>query len=135
MNNNIFHLILAAGFSVSAFGQSPAFAGRKNASDEVRQIRLIQDDAQTNITSKIYELKHVKATDIRPFVENAVKRYDSQSRVERVNYFSAKKNWLIVSTGPEIIPLIDDLIANPGIYYDDKAVEGFVKSIRVMISL
>ena len=30
---------------------------------------------------------------------------------------------------------IDDLIANPGIYYDDKAVEGFVKSIRVMISL
>ena len=79
MNNNIFHLILAAGFSISAFGQSPTFAGRKNASDEVRQIRLIQDDAQTNITSKIYELKHVKATDIRPFVENAVKRYDSQA--------------------------------------------------------
>lgn len=111
MNNSIFHIILAAGFSVSAFGQSPAFAGRKNAPDEVRQIRLIQDDAQTNITSKIYELKYVKATDIRPFVENAVKRYDSQSRVERVNYFSAKKNWLIVSTGPEIIPLVDDLVA------------------------
>ena len=111
MNNSIFHIILAAGFSVSAFGQSPAFAGRKNAPDEVRQIRLIQDDAQTGITSKIYELKYVKATDIRPFVENAVKRYDSQSRVERVNYFSAKKNWLIVSSGPEIIPLIDDLIA------------------------
>ena len=111
MNNSILHIILAAGFSVSVFGQSPASAGRKNAPDEVRQIRLIQDDAQTGITSKIYELKYVKATDIRPFVENAVKRYDSQSQVERVNYFSAKKNWLIVSTGPEIIPLVDDLIA------------------------
>ena len=91
MNNSIFHIILAAGFSVSAFGQSPAFAGRKNAPDEVRQIRLIQDDAQTGITSKIYELKYVKATDIRPFVENAVKRYDSQSRVERVTTFRQKR--------------------------------------------
>ena len=111
MYSKTFYSILAAGVAAVAQGQTLSFAAQKNAPNEVRQIRLIQDDAQTNITSKIYELKYVKATDIRPFVENAVKRYDSQSRVERVNYFSAKQNWLIVSTGPEIIPLIDDLIA------------------------
>jgi len=78
---------------------------------EVRQIRLIQDDAQTYITSKIYKLKYVKATDIRPFVLNAVSRYDSQSKVERINYVSAGESWLLVSTAPEMIPLVDDMIA------------------------
>ncbi len=90
----------------------PATAQQAPAKDEtVREIRLIQDDAQTTIVSKIYELKHVKATDIRPFVLNAVTRYDAQSRVERVNYLSAKRQLLIVSTAPELIPYIDDLIA------------------------
>lgn len=78
---------------------------------EIRKIRLIQDDAQTYMTSKIYKLKYVKATDIRPFVLNAVKRYDSQSLVERVNYAAKNKNYLIVSTAPAMIPYIDDMIA------------------------
>ena len=78
---------------------------------EIRKIRLIQDDAQSYMTSKIYKLKHVKATDIRPFVLNAVKRYDSQSLVERVNYVARKESYLIVSTPPAMIPYIDDMIA------------------------
>ncbi len=78
---------------------------------EIRKIRLIQDDAQTYMTSKIYKLKYVKATDIRPFVLNAVKRYDFQSLVERVNYAAKNKNYLIVSTAPAMIPYIDDMIA------------------------
>ena len=89
----------------------PGLAQQPSTPDEtVREIRLIQDDAQTPIVSKIYELKHVKATDIRPFVLNAVTRFDSQSRVERVNYISAKRQLLIVSTAAELIPYIDDLI-------------------------
>lgn len=89
----------------------PGLAQQPSTPDEtIREIRLIQDDAQTPIVSKIYELKHVKATDIRPFVLNAVTRFDSQSRVERVNYISAKRQLLIVSTAAELIPYIDDLI-------------------------
>ena len=78
---------------------------------EIRKIRLIQDDAQTYMTSKLYKLKYVKATDIRPFVLNAVKRYDSQSLVERVNYVAKNESYLLVSTAPAMIPYIDDMIA------------------------
>lgn len=77
----------------------------------IRKIRLIQDDAQSYMTSKVYKLKYVKATDIRPFVLNAVKRYSSQSLVERVNFVAKKENYLIVSTAPAMIPYIDDMIA------------------------
>lgn len=77
---------------------------------DVRTIRLVQDDAQTYIASKVYELKHTKATDVRPFVENAVKRYSSQSKVERVNYFPKGEQYLVVSTGRDFFPYVDDLI-------------------------
>ena len=78
---------------------------------ETRTIRLLQDDAQRRLGSKVYELKYVKATDIRPFVEAAVKRFHAQSKVERVNNSTTKKNFLIVSTGEDFLPLVDDLIA------------------------
>ncbi len=78
---------------------------------ETRTIRLLQDDAQLRLASKVYELKHVKATDIRPYIEAAVKRYHAKSKVERVNYSAAKQNFLIVSTGEDFIPYVDDLIA------------------------
>ncbi len=87
-----------------------ALQGQDQAA-ETRTIRLLQDDAQLNIASKVYELKHVKATDIRPYVEAAVKRYHAKSKVERVNYSAEKKNFLIVSTGEDFIPYVDDLIA------------------------
>ena len=78
---------------------------------DIRTIRLLQDDGQIRIVSKVYELKHLKATDVRPFVEAAVKRYSRSSNVERVNYPHAKRQMLIVSTGEDFIPYVDDLIA------------------------
>ncbi len=79
--------------------------------ENVRTIKLLQDDGQVRIVSKVYELKHLKATDIRPFVEAAVKRYSRSSNVERVNYPEAKRQMLIVSTGEDFIPYVDDLVA------------------------
>lgn len=76
-----------------------------------RTIRLLQDDAQLRLASKIYELKYVKATDIRPYIEAAIKRYHANSKVERVNHFAANKHYLIVSTGEDFLPYVDDLIA------------------------
>ena len=76
-----------------------------------RTIRLLQDDGQLRMASRLYELKHVKATDVRPFIEAAVKRYNSSSKVERVNYSAAKRQLFIVTTGEDFLPYVDDLVA------------------------
>ena len=77
----------------------------------IRTIRLLQDDGQIRIVSKVYELKHLKATDVRPFVEAAVKRYSASSNVERVHYPQGNRQMIIVSTGEDFIPYLDDLVA------------------------
>lgn len=96
-------LALGAAGSPALFAEEPA--------KETRTIHLLQDDAQPILASKLYELKYVKATDVRPFVEAAVKRYCSTSKVERVNYPAGKQNFILVSTGNDFIPYMDDLIA------------------------
>lgn len=102
-------LALAAGIAGTGllYGAPPPEKEEK----DIRTIRLLQDDGQIRIVSKVYELKHLKATDVRPFVEAAVKRYSRSSNVERVNYPHAKRQMLIVSTGEDFIPYVDDLIA------------------------
>ena len=80
-------------------------------SGKERTIRLIQDDAQVRFASKLYELKHVKATDIRPYVEGAIKRYSRNSVIERVNNPIEKKNYIVVSTGEDFLPYLDELVA------------------------
>ncbi|MBQ9502200.1 MAG: hypothetical protein IJU70_08600 [Lentisphaeria bacterium] len=79
--------------------------------ENVRTIRLLQDDGQVNIVSRVYELKHLKATDIRPFIQAAVKRYSRKSTVERINYPAGNRQMLLVSTGEDFIPYVDELIA------------------------
>ncbi|MBO5802114.1 MAG: hypothetical protein J6R64_00060, partial [Lentisphaeria bacterium] len=64
-------------------------------SGKERTIRLIQDDAQVRFASKLYELKYVKATDIRPYVEGAIKRYSRNSVIEQVNNPIEKKNYIV----------------------------------------
>lgn len=78
---------------------------------DIRTIRLVQDDGQIRIVSKLYDLRYLKATDVRPFIEAAVKRYSRASKVERVNYSQGKKQAIIVSTGEDFIPYVDKLIA------------------------
>ena len=101
-------LTLAAGIAGTPLlhGEPP-----QQQEKEIRTIRLLQDDGQVRIVSKVYELKHLKATDVRPFVEAAVKRYSASSNVERVNYPQAKRQMIIVSTGEDFIPYVDELVA------------------------
>ncbi|MCR5751438.1 MAG: hypothetical protein K6G91_05710 [Kiritimatiellae bacterium] len=87
-----------------------AQAAEKNG-EGVRTVRLIQDDAQPRMASKLYELKNAKATDVRPFVEAAVKRYSTASRVERVNYPEAGRQLFLVTTPEDFLPYVDDIIA------------------------
>lgn len=108
MNNQTLLSALLLGTGI--LGNSIIYA-QSPQNNETRVIRLLQDDAQLKISSKVYELKFVKATDIRPYIEAAVKRYYAKSKVERVNYSKEKKNYLIVSTGEKFLPYVDELIA------------------------
>ena len=100
-------LLLAAGIA-----GTPLLSGEEASEEKnIRTIRLLQDDGQVRIVSKVYELQHLKATDIRPFIESAVKRYSASSTIERVNYPQAGRQMIIVSTGEDFIPYVDDLIA------------------------
>ena len=104
-NKIVTAVLLAAGIA-----GAPLLHGAPQEGD-IRTIRLLQDDGQVRIVSKLYELKHLTATDIRPFVEAAVKRYSAASKVDRVNYSKAKRQMILVSTGEDFIPYVDELVA------------------------
>lgn len=80
---------------------------------KTRTIHLMQDDAQVRFVSKLYTLKHVKATDILPYVFAAVTRYSKKSNVQRVTSSSGPNapEGLLVSTGRDFMPYVDDLVA------------------------
>lgn len=77
-----------------------------------RTIRLRQNDAQVRFVSKIYELKHVKSEELLPFVNSAVLRYSRSSSVRRVTEErDGGRNALLVSTGAEFMPYVDEIVA------------------------
>ncbi len=77
---------------------------------KVKTILWNQDDAQRYMVSKVYELKHVKAANITPYVEGAVKRYNANSNVQRLTYPHKKAEYLVVSTAQDMMPYVDDMI-------------------------
>ncbi|MEI8244338.1 MAG: hypothetical protein WCI51_00825, partial [Lentisphaerota bacterium] len=99
-------LFLAVGLILAAAQFSTAYA------EKVRKLELLQDDAQEVFVSKVYTLQYVKAVDITPFVQGAVKRYNTNSTVERLNYVDGKKQLLLVSTPPAMLVHVDEMIKN-----------------------
>ncbi|MEG2000976.1 MAG: hypothetical protein RR053_06260 [Evtepia sp.] len=108
---------------VAAGGMFPAFAVEPNpaaqpltptqieeAGEKVQKITFIQDDAQFNIVSKVYELKHTKAADLAPFVKSAAIRFDPVSTVTRMEDKSNNRQLLIVSTAQDMMPYIDEMV-------------------------
>ena len=77
----------------------------------VRTIRLRQSDAQVRYDSKVYELKHVTAESVLPFVNSAVQRYSRNSTVRRISSADGKREALLVSTGSDFTPYVDKIIA------------------------
>ena len=63
------------------------------------------------MVTKVFELKHLKANDLTPFILGAVKRYDPQSHVDRLNYKSANRQFLIVTTGKTMMPYVEKMVA------------------------
>jgi len=78
---------------------------------KVQKIRFVEDDAQNYMVSKIFELKHQKANDLIPFILGAVKRYATNSSVDRINYKRTKKQYIVVNCPVPMMPYIDDMVA------------------------
>ena len=85
-------------------------AGEKDE-DSVRTIRLKQSDAQVHYDSKVYELKNVSAESVLPFINSAIQRYSRNSTVRRVTSADGKREALLVSTGRDFTPYVDQIIA------------------------
>ena len=97
-------LLLAAGLILAVAQFSAAYA------EKVRKLEFLQDDAQERFVSRVYSLQYVKAVDITPFIQGAVKRYNTNSTVERLNYSEGKKQFLLVSTPPAMMAYVEEII-------------------------
>ena len=86
------------------------FSSAVKAEEKVQKITFIEDDAQKNMASKIYTLKHTKSADIAPFIRSAAVRYCEESNVSTVEDTANNRQMLIVSTGEDMIEHIDKLI-------------------------
>ena len=76
----------------------------------VRKIRLIQDDAQDYMVSKLYPLKYAQANDLIPFVSGMVLRYNNNSSVNSIEYGN-NQQYLSVTCPVKMMPYVDDFVA------------------------
>lgn len=82
----------------------------KDKAPGTREITIVEDRDQTYMTSKVYVLEHTQAVDLRPFVDGAVRRFNSESNVQRLSYNAGGKQYLVVNMALDMVPYIDDMI-------------------------
>ncbi len=85
-------------------------AAKAETKNTTQTIAFIQDDSQNYKTTRIYELKHVKANDIAPFIRNAVRRRAVESSVGVLSDKVNNRQLLIVTSAEDMIGLTTDLI-------------------------
>lgn len=111
--NKIFYLILSivcVGNWLSA--QDVGAQMRSDSSNEKRQtLRLVQDDAQDFMVSKVYILKYAQANDVWPFINGIIKRYNSNSTASCIEYSGTNEQVLTVSCPIKMMPYVDDFIS------------------------
>ena len=100
----------AAAVILTVFGSGLHLAAAEKDSGAVRTIHLRQDDAQVRFESKLYELKHITAEELLPFVNSAIQRYNRNSTIRRVTSSEPGKGAILVSTGRDFLPLVDEII-------------------------
>jgi len=93
-------------FVVSLLFCMTAYAGEKKS----RTVSIVHDNAQTDMTSKVYHLKNALANDLAPFIDGAVRRNNPNSRCDRINYTAGGKQILVVSMDPLMVPYIDEMV-------------------------
>ncbi len=85
-------------------------AGGAQDGNDTRVVRLVQDDAQDYMVSKIYVLKYTQSNDLIPFVMGMVKRYNMNSIVNCINYSNNSEQILTVTCPRKMMPYVDDFI-------------------------
>ena len=88
-----------------------AICGLAGEEPGTQTLRLVQDDAQDFMVSKIYVLKYVQSNDIMPFVTGIVKRYNMNSAVNCIEYGNSSEQILTVTCPVKLMPYVDDFIA------------------------
>jgi len=78
---------------------------------DTRTLTLIEDYDQKYMCSRVFELKNVFATDITPFIEGSIKRYNKNSNIQRLCYKLGQKQFIVVSTGVDMMPYVVDMVA------------------------
>ena len=96
-------------FSLMAAG-AVVLTGYTAVNAQEQEIRLIQDDAQVKLVTKVYTIKNLMASEILGYVTSAVKRYCETSNVRALNV-SAKEQYLIVTTAQQFVPYVDQIVA------------------------
>ncbi|MBO7327412.1 MAG: hypothetical protein J6W00_01400, partial [Lentisphaeria bacterium] len=66
-------------------GVSAAAETAGSAAAGVRDIKIVQVNGNPRMVSRVFELKHLPAQDLVPFVKSAILRYNSNSRMQCVN--------------------------------------------------
>ena len=106
----------------------PALIAAEDSSGSERSIHLKMDDAQVHFASRIYELEHVTAESILPFVNSAILRYNRNSTIRRItNSGSDAKEAIMVSTGEDFLPYVDEIVKaldRPGNGGKDTVIQG-----------
>ncbi len=100
---------LLAAALLPAFG---ALSASGQTADGVRNIKINEDRDQRWFVTKVYELKNIKANDITPWLLGAVQRYNTGSVVNGVNYDGGKRQFIVVTTGKDMIPYVDQIVSS-----------------------
>ena len=100
-------MILGTLFQLAAADPAPA----AKEEEKVQKITFVQDDAQNNVVSRIFVLKHAKAADILPFVRSALMRYNNSNAAYQIDAIrKGQKEMLVISGTYKIMRYVIDMI-------------------------
>ena len=122
MNMKFFSWLPGVLFAAGLFGapqeqgaprQSKITPPVTHSSAASQTLRLVQDDAQDYMVSRIFTLKYIQSNDITPFVTGMVKRYNMNSSVSCFSYIYGETNQQILSvtTPGKMMRYVEEFLA------------------------
>jgi hypothetical protein len=115
MNVKLFSLLPGVLLAAGLFGapQEQTTPGKTVANSFSQTLRLVQDDAQDYMVSRVFTLKYIQANDIAPFVTGMVKRYNMNSSVScfSYSYGSTQQQILSVTTPEKMMHCVAEFLA------------------------
>lgn len=115
MNVKLFSLLPGVLLAAGLYGapQEQTIPGKTVANSFSQTLRLVQDDAQDYMVSRVFTLKYIQANDIAPFVTGMVKRYNMNSSVScfSYSYGSTQQQILSVTTPEKMMHCVAEFLA------------------------